>query len=124
MNRPAEHQYSGPVTVFHGRHLPETATPAGYSALIDTFALTAPLPRTMLATGAHHRIEEDGGWRILTPRHAPQPTLEGHLTFASKNEGLDLAILKRLFIAAGPRSIEAIVRSKPTGSYTRRIWFL
>ena len=124
MNRPAEHHYSGPVTVFHGRHLPETATPAGYSALIDAFDLTTPLPRTMLATGSHHRIKENRGWRILTPRHAPQPTLEGHLTFALKNEGLDLAILKRLFIAAGPCSIEAIVRSKPTGSYTRRIWFL
>ncbi len=124
MKPPAEHHYSGPVTVFHGRRLPEMATPAGYSALIDAFDLTTPLPRTMLATGSHHRIKENSGWRILTPRHAPQPTLAGHLTFALKNEGLDLAILKRLFIAAGPRSIEAIVRSKPTGSYTRRIWFL
>ena len=104
--------------------MPETATPAGYSALIDAFDLRTPLPRTMLATGSHHRIKEYSGWRILTPRHAPQPTLEGHLTFALKNEGLDLAILKRLFIVAGPRSIEAIVRSKPTGSYARRIWFL
>jgi hypothetical protein len=78
----------------------------------------------MSATGSHHRISEWGGWRILTPRHAPQPSLEGHLTFALKNEGLDLAILKRLFMAAGPELIEALVRSKPTGSYTRRIWFL
>ncbi|MCH8334663.1 MAG: Fic family protein [Proteobacteria bacterium] len=124
MNQAVEHHFSGPVTVFQGRRLPETATPAGYSALIDAFDLTAPLPRMMLATGGHHRIKENGGWRILTPRHAPQPTLEGHLTFALKNEGLDLAILKRLFIAAGPGSIEAIVRSKPTGSYARRIWFL
>ena len=124
MNQATEHHYSGPVTVFHGRRLPETATPAGYSALIDAYGLTTPLPRMMLATGAHHRITENGGWRILTPRHLPQPTLEGHLTFALKNEGLDLAILKRMFIAAGPASIETIVRSKPTGSYARRIWFL
>jgi len=124
MNQATEHHFSGPVTIFHGRRLPETATPAGYSALIDAYGLTTPLPRMMLATGVHHRITENGGWRILTPRHAPQPTLEGHLTFALKNEGLDLAILKRLFIAAGPGSIMAIVRSKPTGTYTRRIWFL
>ena len=124
MNQPTEHHFSGPVTVFHGRRLPETATPAGYSALIDTFDLRTPLPRMMSAAGGHHRIIENGGWRILTPRHAPQPTLEGHLTFALKNEGLDLAILKRLFKAVGPGSIEAIVRSKPTGSYSRRIWFL
>lgn len=124
MNQATEHHFSGPVTVFHRRRLPEKATPAGYSALIDAFDLTTPLPRMMSATGGHHRISENGGWRILTPRHAPQPTLEGHLTFALKNEGLDLAVLKRLFIAAGPGSIEAIVRSKPTGSYARRIWFL
>ena len=31
-------------------------------------------------------------WRILTPRHAVSPTLEGHLTFALKYEGLDLAV--------------------------------
>lgn len=124
MNQTPRHHFSGPVTVFHGRRLPEAATPAGYSALIDAFNLTVPLPRKMSATGSHHRISESGGWRILTPRHAPQPSLEGHLTFALKNEGLDLAILKRLFLAAGPDLIEALVRSKPTGSYTRRIWFL
>ena len=93
MNQAVRYHFSGPVTVFQGRRLPETATPAGYSALIDAFDLTAPLPRMMLATGGHHRIKENGGWRILTPRHAPQPTLEGHLTFALKNEGLDLAVL-------------------------------
>jgi hypothetical protein len=60
----------------------------------------------------------------MTPRHAPQPTLEGHLTFALKYEGLDLAVLKRLFLATGPAAIEALVREKPTGSYARRIWFL
>jgi hypothetical protein len=60
----------------------------------------------------------------MTPRHAPHPTLEGHLTFALKYEGLDLAVLKRLFLAAGPAAIEAVVRDKPTGSYARRIWFL
>ena len=54
----------------------------------------------------------------------PQASLEGHLTFALKYEGLDLAVLKRLFLAAGPREIEALVRAKPTGSYARRIWFL
>jgi len=69
-------------------------------------------------------MTEREGWRIVTPRHAPHPTLEGHLTFALKYDGLDLAVLKRLFIAAGPAAIEALVRAKPTGSYARRLWFL
>lgn len=120
----AQTQFSGPVTVFQERRLPETATPAGYAALIDAYDLAVPLPRTLSAIGKHHRLIEQEDWRIMTPRHAPHATLEGHLTFALKYEGLDLAVLKRLFVATGPDAIEALVREKPTGSYARRIWFL
>jgi len=62
-----------------------------------------PLPQTLSATGEHHKIIEEAGWRIMTPRHAPHASLGGHLTFALKYEGLDLAVLKRLF--------EALVRA-------------
>ena len=113
-----------PISVFHERTLPERATPAGYAALIDAFQLQVPLPRTLSATGEHHRIRSAGGWRILTPRHAPPATLEGHLTFALKYEGLDLALLKRLFLAVGPGGIEAMVHAKPSGTYARRAWLL
>lgn len=116
--------FSGPVTVFQERHLPETATPAGYAALIDAYNLAVPLPRTLSAIGERHRITEQEGWRIMTPRHAPHPTLEGHLTFALKYEGLNLAVLKRLFMTVGPAAIEVLVRKAPTGGYARRIWFL
>ncbi|WP_343504172.1 Fic family protein [Alloyangia pacifica] len=119
-----QRQFSGPRTVFQERRLPEPATLAGYGALIDTYDLSVPLPRKLFATGSHHRIVEDEAWRILTPRHAPSSDLEGHLTFALKYEGLDLAVLKRLFEVTGPASIAEIVRNKPTGSYARRIWFL
>lgn len=124
MEEGTQYRFSGPVTVFQELRLPEPATLAGYSALIDAFALCVPLPRTLFATGERHRVTEEGGWRILTPRHAPHPTLEGHLTFALKYEGLDLAVLKRLFIATGAAPIEALVRATPTGIYARRIWFL
>ncbi len=116
--------FSGPVTVFHERRLPETGTPAGYAALIGAYNPPVPLPRTLSAIGARHRITEEAGWRLYTPRHKPPATLEGHLTFALKYEGLDLAVLKRVFLAAGPASIEALVRATPTGSYARRVWFL
>ncbi len=118
------HRFSGPVTVFHDVRLPERATPAGYAALIDAYGLRVPLPPTLFATGERHRILEKAGWRILTPRHAPRPTLEGHLTFALKYEGLDLAVLKRLFLTLEAGSLETIVQGTPTGSYARRIWFL
>src|SRR4029077_14736100 len=106
------------------RALPEGATPAGYAALIDAFGLRVPFPLTLSAFGERHRVRQESGWRILTPRHAPSPDLEGHLTFALKYEGLDLAILNRLFGTVEGGAIEALVRAKPTGSYARRIWFL
>jgi hypothetical protein len=124
MLKGVHNRFSGPVTAFHEKRLPESATPAGYAALIGAYGLKAPLPRVLTAIGARHRIREDGGWRILTPRHAPASDLGGHLTFALKQEGLDLAVLKRLFEAVGPKEIAAIVRAKPTGAYSRRIWFL
>jgi hypothetical protein len=116
--------FSGPVSVFHERRLPEFATPAGYAALIHAYDLPVPLPRTLSAIGSRHRITEEADWRIYTPRHAPDPSLEGHLSFALKYEGLDLAALKRLFLAAGPDEIAGLVRATPTGIYARRIWFL
>jgi hypothetical protein len=116
--------FSGPVNVFHERRLPETATPAGYVALIHAYDLPVPVPRTLSAIGSRHRIIEEAGWRIYTPRYAPEATLEGHLTFALKYEGLDLAVLKRLFLAVPTEEIKELIRAKPTGLYTRRIWFL
>jgi Fic/DOC family len=124
MGQGQRERFSGPVNVFHDRRLPETGTPAGYAALIDAYNLRVPIPRTLSAIGTRHRVTENAGWRFYTPRHQPPATLEGHLTFALKYEGLDLAVLKRLFLAVGADDVEALVRATPTGSYARRIWFL
>lgn len=119
-----EYRFSGPVKVFHDHRLPEQATPVGYAALVDACGLQVPIPRTMTAIGSKHRVYEQDRWRIRTPRHMPAATVEGHLTFALKYEGLDLAVLKRLFDTVGEAEIEALVRSTPTGIYARRLWFL
>jgi len=118
------YRFSGPVTVFREMRLPESAAPAGYAALIDAFGLMVPLPRTLSAIGLKHRILERDGWRIFTPRHAPEASVAGHLTFALKYEGIDLAVLKHLFRETGPEPIESMVRTTPSGSYARRIWYL
>ena len=117
-------QLSERVSIFRTRRLPSPARLAGYSALIEAYDLEVPLPRQLLAIGARHRVVEEGGWRLLTPRHAPENTLTGHLTFAVKWEGLDLAVLKRLFHRIGVEPVIAIIRDQPTGTYARRIWFL
>ena len=102
MDFPCQNRFSGPVTVSRERRLPVAATPAGYAALIGAYALRVPLPRLLSATGDRHRNIHEAGWRIYSPRYAPKPSLEGHLTFALKHEELNLAVLKRLFEATGP----------------------
>ncbi len=113
-----------PTSTFRGLRLPEKAAPVGYAALIDEFGLEVPLPRTLAAISTRHRRYTRDGWRILTPRHAPERSLAGHLVFALKYEGVDLAVLGRLFAAVGPEPLEAMVRATPSGGYARRLWFL
>jgi hypothetical protein len=114
----------GPAKTFMNRRLPEEAVPVGYAALIQTFDLRVPVPRTLSAISDRHRKYIRDCWRILTPRHMPEQSLRGQLTFALKYEGLDLALLKRLFLKTGPAPILQIVRGTPTGNYARRLWFL
>lgn len=104
--------------------MPEKAILAGYSALINAYKLAVPLPRKLSAIGARHKIYEEDDWHIYTPRHMPEPSLEGHLVFSLKYEGLDLAVLKRLFQTIASTEIEHIVKEKPTSSYARRLWFM
>jgi hypothetical protein len=117
-------RFADPMMAFRGRLLSELGKPAGYAALIDAFGLEVPLPIRLSAIGASHRVFESGSWRFFTPRHEPEASIAGHLIFALKNEGLDLAVLRRLFMATGPDPIVDLVRAKPTSSYARRLWFL
>ena len=117
-------RYSRTITAFHDRLLPAPGRPAGYAALIDAYGLDVPLPHRLTAIGERHKVVTADDWRLLTPRHRPEDTLAAHLTFALKWEGVDLLVLKRLFLGVGDDAIAAIVRSQPTGSYARRIWFL
>ncbi len=117
-------QFSDQVSVFQESRLPEPALPVGYAALIEAYDLKVPLPLTLCAIGTRHKVYEEDGWSIYTPRHEPNATLEGHLIFALKYEGLDLAILKRLFEALDPSDLEVIIAAKPTSAYMRRVWFL
>lgn len=112
------------VRAFRGTYLPESVTLAGYSALIDAYDLRVPTPLRLAAIGQKHKIRVHGQWTLYTPRHRPDASLPGHLTFALKYEGLDLGILKALFLKIGPQPVEDIVRETPSGSYARRVWFL
>jgi len=112
-------------TAFQGFiSLPEGATLAGYSALIDSHNLKIPAPDRLCVIGTKHKKFTQGRWRFFTPRHQPPETLYGHLIFALKYEGIDLAVLNALFHTIEVRELETIIRTEPTGSYSRRLWFL
>ena len=112
------------VTHFHGRPLPEPGRLVGYGALVEKYNLAAPLPTRLTAIGERHVKTSSSEWQILTPRHQPEDTLAGHLTFALKWEGVDLGILAALFKVVPEKEIARVVLETPTGAYSRRLWFL
>jgi hypothetical protein len=118
-------QISRLVNPFHAfPALEEGMSLAGYAALITEHGLSVPAPDYLSAIGTKHKRYEMGRWRIFTPRHKPEDTLHRHLIFALKHEGIDLAVLKALFDSIESEAIADIVRSEPTGAYSRRVWFL
>ena len=111
------------VSVFHARALPEAAALAGYAALIDACSLRVPLPHRLAAISQRHRRYDEDNWMIFTPRHRPEDTIQGHLAFALRWEGVDLGILRALFARLGGGQIAEWIRREPVGRYSRRAWF-
>lgn len=118
-------RFSDTITAFQRYTLPEPDMQlAGYSALIRMLDLDVPLPHYLAAISQQHRRYTEGKWIVYTKRHKPNDTLLAHLTFALKYEGVDLNILKLLFKVIKVEEIISIIKNEPTGSYTKRIWFL
>ncbi len=118
-------QNSQRIIIFHGfPALEKGSSFAGYSALISAHGLKVPIPDHLCAIGTKHKKYDYERWHIFTPRHTPRDTLNGHLVFALKYEGVDLAVLNALFQKIEPEEIQEIILSEPTGRYSRRLWFL
>lgn len=115
---------SQPVNNFRARALPEQATPVGYAAMMAAYDLALPMPTRLAAIAERHHPVSAADWIMLTPRHRPEQTLAGQLTFAIKWEGIDLAVLAQLFRAIEPDAVAELVLATPTGAFSRRIWFL
>lgn len=116
--------FSELVTVFHERVAPEEGHLAGYAALINQYRLQVPVPGVLALISRRHKQYQTDEWRVFTPRHRPEDTLAGHLTFALKYEGIDLGLLKKLFLTVGTDEWAQLITSEPTGQYSRKIWFL
>ena len=102
--------------------------PAGYEALIEQYNLEV-IPnrhRSFVAASGTHRIESTAGVieEVYPPKYWPGDTMADHLEFALKYDGVNLAILACLFQKMAEQDFLGYVRSKPTGKYARRLWFL
>jgi len=102
--------------------------PAGYSALIKRYGLDV-IPnwhKSYVVTSGIHRIDSTDSVteEVYPSKYWPGDTLGDHLEFALKYDGTNLAILASLFRKVADEDFLNYVKSKPTGKYARRLWFL
>ena len=101
--------------------------PAGGAWLCREYGIDPiqPLRYSSKIGGDNVRREVNGRHEnTFQPSYAPESTLSGHLEFMLKHERVHLELLSRLFAQTGYDEISDWVRSRPTGSYSRRAaWF-
>lgn len=107
---------------------PPARRPAGYAELIRRYDLEV-IPHwhtsCVATSGTRHAVSTAGVTEEVYPsKYWPGDTLGDHLEFALKHDGVNLAILASLFMKAPPKLVQDYVKSKPTGKYARRAWFL
>jgi hypothetical protein len=104
------------------------ARPAGYEALIARYELLV-IPnwhRSFVAINGPGRINaiSDIVEEVYPSKYWPGDSLGGHLEFALKYDGTNLAILAGLFEVVSKKELIDYIKSKPTGKYARRLWFM
>ena len=79
-----------------------------------------------MTAGGIHRANSIEGIieEVYPPKYWPGDKLGDHLEFALKYDGTNLAILSILFQKIAEQDLLVHIRSKPTGKYARRLWFL
>ena len=108
--------------------IPPRSQVLGYSRLIEAEALAVLPPRSLafLATqGGRREIETEGRRSTIYPaQYDPGASIFDHLEFALKHEGVILEVLAAFFSKVDRAALTAYIRSRPTGQYARRAWFL
>ena len=105
-----------------------TSRLAGYAALTARYGVDV-IPNwhtSQVATSGVQRVDSQDGIveEVFPPLYWPGDGLGEQLEFALKHDGTNLALLATLFRAAPENDLLAYVRSRPTGKYARRLWFL
>ena len=101
--------------------------PAGYAYLVKKFEL-AGMPHWhtsfVSSAGTHRSKVQNGAIENVYPvRYWPGNKVGDHLEFALKYDGINLGLLTRIFEYVPQEELTEYIQSKPTGKYTRRIWF-
>jgi hypothetical protein len=114
------------VNIFQGVLVPEESRLAGWAALTQALTVKGPVRKAACVSDKHvsGSIREEGTWRVFDRRYWPGETFGDHLSFALRNENLDMLLLKRIFDAVDAKVLEAFVKATPTGIPSRRAWFL
>jgi len=102
---------------------------AGYEALIERYDLEgiSNWHHSFVSKESQvHKIEKDGDvvHEIYPEKYWPGESVGEQLEFALKYDGVNLTILLGIFEALDENELLVYLRSKPTGKYARRIWYL
>lgn len=103
--------------------------PVGYGALVERYRLN-PLPHWCVSHVTPKKgdrktvVAPDLTSEVYPARYDPGDTVGDHLEFALKYEGVNLEILRAVFMAVEVGELTTYVLSKPSGKYARKAWFL
>ena len=100
---------------------------AGYAYLLDKFGLTG-MPHWHISfvstSGTRRSTVQNGLIEDIYPvRYWPGESVGAHLEFALKYDGVNLSLLALILENIFQEDLIEYIKSKPTGKYTRRIWF-
>jgi len=100
---------------------------AGYAYVLEKLAITG-IPnwhRSAVATSGTHSVTRQDGFvdEVFRAQYWPGETIGAHLEFALKYDGVNLALLAKIFEKVAMQELVEFIKSKPTGKYVRRIWF-
>ena len=115
-----------PMAIFQERAVLAGTRLAGWAALVQAFAISAPVRRPSCVSEQYvsGSRREAGAWIVFDKRYWLGDSFADHLTFALRHEDIDLLILRRVFEAVPQAEVEALVRAAPTGIPVRRAWYL
>jgi len=117
-------EISHSALVFNGVIVPEKGKIVGYAAMIKKWELKMPYPEIISLVCEKNTKYKNERWQVFPGVYLLEDTIFKHIVFALKYEGVNLLFFKKLFDVLPKNRIIELVKTDPTGQYSRRIWFL